>query len=226
MTERDSVDARWYTRGMKPAAPHALDLPSPAVARSDGSKQGKDAKHNIDIRVHSARQLFDGRDPAPFRERDLDQNAVEYVIESAEDAPAGSKFQLVVWITDETSPISDATIQQAVQSHFDYLLARLDRTLHKHVRQGQIKFLVGFSVLTAFLTLSRLMDVLPDGTVRRVVQEGLSIVAWVAMWRPLEVLLYDWWPLLVERRLLRRIRAADVSVRHQKSGSVVPSARA
>ena len=30
----------------------------------------------IDIRLRSARQLFDGRDPAPFRERDLDQNAV------------------------------------------------------------------------------------------------------------------------------------------------------
>lgn len=224
MTERDSVDAHWYTGAMKPAVPSTLDAPAPA--RVIGSKPGKGDRHAIDIRVHSARQLFDGRDPAPFRERDLDQNAVEYVIESAEDAPVGSTLELAVWITNEASPISDETIRQAVHTHFEYLLARLDRTLHKHVRQGQIKFLVGFVVLTGFLTLSRLMDVLPDGAVRRVVQEGLSIVAWVAMWRPLEVLLYDWWPLLVERRLLRRIRDADVKVMHQKSGSVVPSAHA
>ena len=62
-----------------------------------------------------------------------------------------------------------------------------------------------------------------DTTARRVVQEGLSIVAWVAMWRPLEVLLYDWWPLVSERRVLQRIRAAEVAVVHQPSGSVVPA---
>ena len=180
---------------------------------------------NIDIRVRSARQLFDGRDPAPFRERDLDQNAVEYVIESAEDAPAKSKLKLVVWITDETQVISDATIEQAVRSHFDYLLTRLDRALQKHVRQGQLKFLVGFIVLASFLTSARLLEVLPDSTARRVVQEGLAIVAWVAMWRPLEVLLYDWWPLLGERRLLRRIRAAEVVVMHQSSRSLAPAAK-
>jgi hypothetical protein len=176
----------------------------------------------IDIRVHSARQLFDGRDPAPFRERDLDENAVDYIIDSAQDAPARSRFKLVVWLTDATQPINDMTIEQAVGSHFDYLLARLDRAISRHVRLGQIKFMVGFVVLVAFLTLSRLCELLPDSTPRRVVQEGLSIVAWVAMWRPLEVLLYDWWPLVSERRLLRRIRTAEVAVVHQSSGSVAP----
>jgi hypothetical protein len=179
-------------------------------------------KIDINIRVHSARQWCDGRDPAPFRERDLDEQAVQYVIESVEDVSTRCELRLVVWITDEGPSLGDVTIRAAVHAHFEYLLGRLDRQLHKHVRQGQIKFLVGFLVLAGFLTLSRLLDVLSDSTARRVVQEGLSIVAWVAMWRPLEVLLYDWWPLLSERRLLRRIRDAEVAVVHQKSGSVVP----
>jgi hypothetical protein len=37
----------------------------------------EDGKVCIDIRVRTARQLFDLRDPAPFRERDWDQGAVD-----------------------------------------------------------------------------------------------------------------------------------------------------
>lgn len=177
----------------------------------------------IDIRVHSARQLFDGRDPAPFRERDLDSNAVDYIIDSAQDVPTQKPLKLVVWLTDGGQTVSDTTITQAIGSHFDYLLARLARGIERHVRMGQVKFLVGIVALALFLTLSRLCEIFPDTTARRVAQEGLSIVAWVAMWRPLEVLLYDWWPLVNERKLLRRIRAAEIAIVRGPSGSVLPA---
>ena len=26
-------------------------------------------------------------------------------------------------------------------------------------------------------------------------REGLAIAGWVAMWRPIQIYLYDWWPL-------------------------------
>jgi len=50
--------------------------------------------------------------------------------------------------------------------------------------------------------------------VRQILREGLLITGWVAMWRPLEALLYDWWPLVQERRLRRRLREAPMEVRH------------
>jgi len=34
------------------------------------------------------------------------------------------------------------------------------------------------------------------------------------MWRPLEVLLYDWWPLVDERRQVSRMLEAPVSIRY------------
>ena len=36
-------------------------------------------KSLIEVRVKNAQQLFDVRDPAPFRERDLDDDFVEYI---------------------------------------------------------------------------------------------------------------------------------------------------
>lgn len=41
------------------------------------------------------------------------------------------------------------------------------------------------------------------------------IIAWVALWRPLDLLLFDWWPLARQQDALRaRVAAAEVSVRH------------
>jgi hypothetical protein len=42
----------------------------------------------IDIRLRGVQQLFDGRDPAPFRERDLDEDAVDYIRAAADEIPA------------------------------------------------------------------------------------------------------------------------------------------
>jgi len=35
------------------------------------------------------------------------------------------------------------------------------------------------------------------------------------MWRPLDVLLYDWWPLVDERRQIARLLDASVSIRYE-----------
>jgi hypothetical protein len=34
------------------------------------------------------------------------------------------------------------------------------------------------------------------------------------MWRPLEILLYDWWPMVDERRHIVRVLDAPVSIRY------------
>jgi hypothetical protein len=38
----------------------------------------------------------------------------------------------------------------------------------------------------------------------------LQIVGWVAMWRPLEIYLYDWWPVRADLRLLQRLARMKV----------------
>ena len=43
-----------------------------------------------------------------------------------------------------------------------------------------------------------------------VFRESLLIGGWVAMWRPLEVFLYDWWPIRAEARLFDRLAAMPV----------------
>jgi hypothetical protein len=52
----------------------------------------------------------------------------------------------------------------------------------------------------------------PNGTIGRLVEESSLILGWVANWRPLEIFLYDWWPILRRMRLYRRLAEAEVRI--------------
>ena len=47
-----------------------------------------------------------------------------------------------------------------------------------------------------------------------IVRESLTIGGWVSMWRPLEIFLYDWWPIRSESRLSERLAAMPVRIRY------------
>jgi len=167
----------------------------------------------IDIKLRNADQLFDGRDPAPFHERDLDEAAVEYILSAVQEIPPRATFKMVFWIVDAKAlqmPVE--TFVSAVRAHFTYEVEKLRRRTREHVRLGEITLGIALLALVGFLTLAELTKFLPEGAVRQVLREGLVIIGWVVMWRPLELLLYDWWPLVRQRRLCQRVVAAEITV--------------
>ena len=64
---------------------------------------------------------------------------------------------------------------------------------------------------------------MPGATVGRILQEGLLILGWVAMWRPLQVLLYDWWPIRHRTRLYARLAEMRVELRPVPNTAVAPA---
>lgn len=123
----------------------------------------------------------------------------------------------MVTISEEPEPrLAPDVIVEAVRGHFVYEGEQVERRLREHLRRGQMALGVGLTVLVLFLTLAQLATSLAAGPVREIVREGLVITGWVAMWRPLEILLYDWWPLIDDRRQIRRILDAPVSIRYRE----------
>ena len=55
------------------------------------------------------------------------------------------------------------------------------------------------------------------------IQDSLVIGAWVALWRPMEIFLYDWWPIRAEARLFERLSKLDVRVVAMQKDGGVPS---
>ncbi len=184
----------------------------------------EDGRSCIDLKVRHSRQLFDGRDPAPFRERDLDEDAVEYLLGAVQEIPRKQLLKIVVTISEEPEPrLVPDVIVEALRGHFSYERAQIGRRLGEHVRRGRMTLGVGITVLVVCLTLAELTVSLPPGHLRDILREGLVITGWVALWRPLEVLLYDWWPLIEERRQVSRILAASVSIRYDAEAAGSPT---
>jgi hypothetical protein len=50
----------------------------------------------IEVRVAELRQLFNAIDPSPFRERDLDPRAEEFIVEWARELPRDAPLALRV----------------------------------------------------------------------------------------------------------------------------------
>ena len=172
------------------------------------------AKSCIDIQLTTAHQLFNGRDPAPFRERDIDDDAVEHILSAMQDLPRQADVKIALWITEAIPSVPASTITDALQAHFRYEVERFNRRIRDHVVQGQLSLLLGIAVLVVFLTCAELTRNMTDGHLRQVLREGLIIMGWVAMWRPLDALLYDWWPLVRQRRRCERVLAAEIAVHH------------
>ena len=63
----------------------------------------KNSENLIEIRVDTIAQLFHTLDPFPFREKDLDREAEDYVVGWARELPANRPFRIVVHFPDEES---------------------------------------------------------------------------------------------------------------------------
>jgi hypothetical protein len=69
-----------------------------------------------------------------------------------------------------------------------------------------------FSVLGACLLASKLLLGGEAGTWAAVLRESLTIAGWVAMWRPMQIYLYDWWPVRRRGRVYSKLSRMRVEV--------------
>jgi hypothetical protein len=166
----------------------------------------------IEIRVDEIEQLFHTLDPFPFREKDLDREAEEYIVGWARELPADRPFRIVFHFPDDEAQTNLARdLPEALGKYFAGRAAVIQGDLNELFRIGRRSLTIGVAILIACLLASNLASgFLADAPFRRMVQESFLILGWVANWRPLEIFLYDWWPITRRRDLYRRVSAATV----------------
>ena len=163
------------------------------------------------IRVREARQLFNSMDPSPFRERDLDRDCEQFILDWARELPADGPIEIEVHLEPEhATEETHALLREAIRTHFAREVDVVTARLKLAVREGRRALLVGLLFLAVCNTIANALS--GEGHLGATVSEGLAIAGWVAMWRPMEVFLYDLWPLRRERRLFRRLAVAGVDV--------------
>lgn len=173
---------------------------------------------SLELFISDPMQLFNSMDPAPFRERDLDAQVVDYIIDWVAEVPAGTQLALVVNLRQP--PRTDGTdeagvLRDAVHSDFTRRAAGARRRLKKLFRDGRISLVIGLTFLAAAIVISDYVSgLVSNENYAFLIQESMVIGGWVALWHPISIFLYEWWPIRAEAKLYDRLGAMPVSLRH------------
>lgn len=161
----------------------------------------------IEVHVEQIEQLFYSIDPSPFHARDLDPQADDYIVACARELPRELPLALVVHLDClPEQEIRLAQVEGAIRSHFAAGAKATRAQLRDLFHRGRTSLLIGVAFLSVSIGLGELsQNWLPRGSPGNIVRESLLIGGWVAMWRPMEIFLYDWWPVAARIRLLERL---------------------
>jgi hypothetical protein len=103
-------------------------------------------------------------------------------------------------------------LEAAVRHYFGMRAEMKRREFRRLMRRGWQSLTIGLLFLAGCFFAGGMLARLLSGTAAEVSREGLTIFGWVAMWRPLEIYLYDWWPVREEQRLFARLARMRVQL--------------
>jgi len=165
------------------------------------------------LKLTNVIQLFNTMDPSPFQEKDLDRDAEEFIVGWAREFPLREPVELVVHLAERPAARDpQVLVADAVHNYFEYR-ARLNwLEFRRLMREGWQSLVIGLAFLGACLAVGNAIGERTSGTLLGMLRESLVIGGWVAMWRPLQIYLYEWWPLHRRRRVFDKLSHMPVKM--------------
>jgi hypothetical protein len=174
------------------------------------------AAHRIEIELRDINQLFNTIDASPFHEKDLDADAEEFIVSWAQEFPLQDPLVLAIHVTrDDPMRTPDALVETAVHNYFSYRAGLSHLEFRRLMRDGRVSLLIGLVFLSLCLVIVGLLHGTGPQPIWQVPREGLIIAGWVAMWRPLQIYLYDWWPVRRRWKVFEKMGQMKIEIHRQ-----------
>jgi len=173
--------------------------------------------HHLALRVREIAQLFNSMDPDPFLNKDLAREAETFIESWATGFNKKSRFDLTIHLAQwpaDGDPTE--TLTGAIHHHFSYKAERTHDALKHLLHLGRISLAIGITFVSICLLAANAIGKLGTNPGYDIARESLTIIGWVAMWRPLQIFLYEWWPLQRQIDLYQRLSKARIHVIHGK----------
>lgn len=167
----------------------------------------------IELELRDVRDLFNTLDPAPFKRKDLDVDAEDYIVGAMQDLRRRKRVKMHVYLPQrELAAAQSQGLAAAVHNYFAYRALRSAQDLRELLMRGVISLVIAFFFISLCISLRQVIDGIVTGRIAIMLREGLLILGWVAMWRPIEIFLYDWWPIRRQQRNFRRIAELPIEL--------------
>ena len=134
----------------------------------------------IEVHVGELKQLFDAIDPSPFRDRDLDPKAAEFIVGWAKDLPHDASLALLVDLDREAGlPDETAVLRDAIHEFFRHRAEAYRQRLRELFRVGRTILAIGLVALAGAIALGDFLATLMKGSrIGEILRESLTIGGW------------------------------------------------
>lgn len=186
-----------------------------------GNEQGHPGhlrRQRVELRIRDMRALFNSMDPSPFHEKDLDDDAVEFIVSWTREYPLATPLTLRIHLDERPDRDPAPVMREAIHHYFNYRAQLARHELRHLLKQARISLFIGLGFLSLCLFTSHYLLSGMEGAPAGVLRESLTIGGWVAMWRPMQLYLYDWWPLRSLARLYDKLAHIPVEVTGDPGG--------
>lgn len=169
---------------------------------------------DIHVRVDELRDLFDTAPPLIEGEYPLVAKLDHWLDERIRQLPRGSLPALHIRVAGAPVAADDAqAVTTRVHGHFSARAVALRHELSHLFREGRISLLIGMGFLILSLAIAEsALGMLAAERHAMLIRESFIIVGWVALWRPIEIFLYAWWPVRVRIRQFERLARMPISI--------------
>ena len=111
--------------------------------------------HSIMLKLRDMNQLFNSMDPSPFIEKDLDDDAEEFIVSWAHEFPPGEPVKLCIYLEQWPAEDPKELIREAVHNYFAHRAKLTDLEFRRLMKQGRTSLFIGLSFLAACLVVIR-----------------------------------------------------------------------
>lgn len=142
----------------------------------------------------------------------LDKEVESYITERAGVFHHNEDLLITIQL-ENADAANEEKIAEAIHHHFSHCLARTKKLLRHTLNLGWRSLAIAFVFLLLMYSIAnRLVPQLPEGGLTISIKEVFIILGWVALWRPAELLLYEWFPLRKTVRLYEKLSKVKIRV--------------
>jgi hypothetical protein len=170
--------------------------------------------HDIRFDLADPRELFLPTELDPMGGQPHAESALERILNSIRPRPDRPVRATLRLPAAARTPNLEARLRAGLQQYSDHRIGQITNDIASLRQEGLATLWRGLLFLALCMLGSQVLGepkFLP-GILARFIDEGLIIAGWVALWYPLDALLYQHWPLKRERRLYQSLRDMELKL--------------
>lgn len=159
----------------------------------------------IELMLRNIDALFNPIDPTPLPEKTLNAEVEAFIVGFARQHAADLPLLLRMHLKELPSHVDLETVSEAVHHYFATRGELTAMEFRRLMREGRMSLMIGLAFLFACLLAQRYLLSREDDPLLVLLRESLTIAGWVGMWQPVQIYLYDWWPLRRRRLIFEKL---------------------